>query len=299
MSRTKNRFSPEVRERAARLEPDGEEARAIGSSGTPNGQHGSRWQAVLSISAKIGCAPQTLSDWVNKAEVDSGKRAGVSSEMAGKTMRVPYWPTPVVDSLTVRAAHKRAFRKMTLRGKTALITGTAGAIGAAVGGCILTKRFGMVIGLKAKRVADCKRLRAAVWPRVLDKLRALPGLRFVIVHIAKPEIAKNRLDARAEPVRRLGTRRQIWGKLPRMVTDADWATSTPAPIAPHFAEVSRISGPSRCTTGTDWLVSLLAAVHQRTVGLVRDAIATLNKAGQRAVLWDAASDAYFMREGRL
>ena len=72
MSKTTNKFSPEVRERAVRLVLDNQ------------GQHGSRWQAVLSISAKIGCAPQTLNDWVNKAEVDSGKRAGVSSEMAEK-----------------------------------------------------------------------------------------------------------------------------------------------------------------------------------------------------------------------
>lgn len=72
MSKTTSKFSPEVRERAVRLVLDNE------------GQHGSRWQAVLSISSKIGCAPQTLNDWVNKAEVDSGKRAGVSSEMAEK-----------------------------------------------------------------------------------------------------------------------------------------------------------------------------------------------------------------------
>ena len=39
-----------------------------------------RGQAVMSISAKIGCAPQTLNDWVKKAEVDSGKRPGFSSE---------------------------------------------------------------------------------------------------------------------------------------------------------------------------------------------------------------------------
>ena len=64
--------SPEVRDRAVRLVLDNE------------GQHGSRWQAVVSISAKIGCAPQTLNDWVKKAEVDSGKRPGVSSEMAEK-----------------------------------------------------------------------------------------------------------------------------------------------------------------------------------------------------------------------
>ena len=62
--------SPEVRERAVRLVLDNE------------GQHGSRWQAVISISAKIGCAPQTLNDRVRKAEVDSGKRPGVSSGMA-------------------------------------------------------------------------------------------------------------------------------------------------------------------------------------------------------------------------
>ena len=36
----------------------------------------------MSISAKIGCAPQTLNDWVKKAGVDSGKRPGVSSEIA-------------------------------------------------------------------------------------------------------------------------------------------------------------------------------------------------------------------------
>ena len=72
MSKTTNKFSPEVRERAVRLVLDNE------------GQHGSRWQAVMSISAKIGCAPQILNDWVKKAEVDSGKRPGVSSEMAEK-----------------------------------------------------------------------------------------------------------------------------------------------------------------------------------------------------------------------
>ena len=70
MSKTTNKFSPEVRERAVRLVLDNE------------AQHPSRWQAVMSIAAKIGCTPQTLSDWVKKAEVDSGQRAGIPTVMA-------------------------------------------------------------------------------------------------------------------------------------------------------------------------------------------------------------------------
>jgi transposase-like protein len=47
-------------------------------------EHPSRWAAVTSIAAKIGCTSQTLHDWVKKAEIDGGQRAGVPTEMAEK-----------------------------------------------------------------------------------------------------------------------------------------------------------------------------------------------------------------------
>ena len=72
MSNTTNRFFPEVRERAVRMVLENEE------------RHGSRWQAIVSISAKIGCAAQTLNEWVKRAEVAGGRRAGVPAGMAEK-----------------------------------------------------------------------------------------------------------------------------------------------------------------------------------------------------------------------
>ena len=47
-------------------------------------EHASRWAAVVSIATKIGCTPQTLNEWVKKAEVDSGKRSGVPSDVADR-----------------------------------------------------------------------------------------------------------------------------------------------------------------------------------------------------------------------
>jgi transposase-like protein len=48
------------------------------------GEHASRWAAVVSISAKMGCTPQTLHEWVKKAEVDGGKRSGVPSDLSDR-----------------------------------------------------------------------------------------------------------------------------------------------------------------------------------------------------------------------
>ena len=48
------------------------------------GEHASRWAAVVSIAAKIGCTPQTLHEWVKKAEIDSGKRSGVPSDVSDR-----------------------------------------------------------------------------------------------------------------------------------------------------------------------------------------------------------------------
>ena len=72
MTTKTRKFSPEVRERAVRMVLE------------HAGEYPTRWAAVESIAAKIGCAAQTLHDWTKKAEVNAGTRAGVPTEVAEK-----------------------------------------------------------------------------------------------------------------------------------------------------------------------------------------------------------------------
>jgi transposase len=73
MTKEKTRsYSPEVRERAVRMVLE------------HTGEYPSRWAAVSSIAAKIGCNAATLLEWVKRREVDQGTRAGVPTEVGEK-----------------------------------------------------------------------------------------------------------------------------------------------------------------------------------------------------------------------
>ena len=64
------KFSREVRERAVRMVLE------------QRGEYPTLWAAVTSMAPKIGCVPQKLLSWVQRHEIDTGQRAGVTSAEA-------------------------------------------------------------------------------------------------------------------------------------------------------------------------------------------------------------------------
>ena len=63
-----SRYPPEVRERAVRMVLNQE------------GEHGSQWAAICSISDKLGMTSETLRRWVRQTETDEGRRAGLTTD---------------------------------------------------------------------------------------------------------------------------------------------------------------------------------------------------------------------------
>ena len=64
----RSKYPPEVRERAVRMVFE------------LQGQYDSQWAAITSIAAKSGMTSETLRKWVRQAEIDSGRRGGLTTE---------------------------------------------------------------------------------------------------------------------------------------------------------------------------------------------------------------------------
>lgn len=117
--------------------------------------------------------------------------------------------------------------------------------------------------------------------RLVDQF---PNQGFVVDHIAKPDIPSGGLSPWAEDIRELARRPNVFCKVSGMVTTADWATWTPAQLAPYLDVVLEAFGPSRLMIGSDWPVCTCAASYQRTMQTTIDWAASLSAEEQAAIL---------------
>lgn len=71
-----SQYSPEVRERAVRMVSE------------HRSDYASEWAAIESIAKKIGCSAETLRKWLRRAQVDQGKREGVTTDEQSRLKRL-------------------------------------------------------------------------------------------------------------------------------------------------------------------------------------------------------------------
>ncbi|HWK47695.1 MAG TPA: amidohydrolase family protein [Stellaceae bacterium] len=134
-------------------------------------------------------------------------------------------------------------------------------------------------------------------PAALDTVSALPELRFVVDHLAKPAIRDEGFDAWQSGIAGFATERaHVWCKLSGMVTEADWADWRRDDLRPYVREALRVFGPARCLFGSDWPVCLLAASYGEVKAALLDCLDGLTPAERDQVLGGAAIEVYRLAE---
>lgn len=127
-------------------------------------------------------------------------------------------------------------------------------------------------------------------PAATETAQALPGLRLVLDHLAKPPIAAGAVEPWAGLLRSLGAEPGVTVKLSGMVTEAWWPDWTVEDLRPFAAAVLDAFGPDRTMFGSDWPVCLLAADDYADVVAAAEALTADLSTDERAAVFGGTAD---------
>jgi L-fuconolactonase len=119
-----------------------------------------------------------------------------------------------------------------------------------------------------------------------------PDQRFVVDHIAKPNIAANTMEPWKTQISILAERPNVYCKLSGMVTEADPASWTAEDIRPYVDICLESFGPSRLMVGSDWPVCTLAGSYETTMAVVLDYLQKLSPLERDRVFHGTCEEAY-------
>lgn len=115
-------------------------------------------------------------------------------------------------------------------------------------------------------------LRSGQLPPVLQLLERVPGLRGVIDHLAKPDIAGGQWEPWSSQMVQAASHKNIYCKLSGMVTEADARSWKPEQFVRYVRHIVQAFGPDRVMFGSDWPVCLLAASYDQVVDVLAQAL---------------------------
>jgi L-fuconolactonase len=129
----------------------------------------------------------------------------------------------------------------------------------------------------------------------LEAARRNPDMRFVIDHIAQPEIASGRTDEWASLLAPFAHAEHVACKLSGMVTAADWQTWTASDLAPYVEHVLECFGDRRLLFGSDWPVCLLAASYDQVRRAAEVTLGEISAAASERIFGGTAAEVYGLR----
>jgi L-fuconolactonase len=113
-----------------------------------------------------------------------------------------------------------------------------------------------------------------------ELVASFPDQKFVIDHIAKPEIKKQEIDEWTKDIMAIAAHDNVYCKVSGMVTEADWSNWQHEHFIPYLDVIFEAFGPDRIMFGSDWPVCLVAASYKDMKQIVEDYLSTFTKEEQ-------------------
>ena len=139
-----------------------------------------------------------------------------------------------------------------------------------------------------------------IFPRHLQVaetfVKHFPDQRFVIDHIAKPDIKNQDTEPWASGMKRIAQYSNVGCKLSGMVTEANWGDWSKADFRPYLDVVLEAFGADRLLIGSDWPVCKLAGEYGEVIGIVTDYISRLSSNEQENIYGGNAMRFYGLSE---
>lgn len=135
-------------------------------------------------------------------------------------------------------------------------------------------------------------------PATLELVTAVPEQRFVIDHLAKPEIKAGRTKEWEAQIMAIAQNSNVYCKVSGIVTEADWGAWRNADFAPYLDVVFEAFGTDRLMFGSDWPVCLVAASYAQVVGIVDEYVDANAPAAKQKIFGENAARFYGLKTGQ-
>jgi L-fuconolactonase len=132
-------------------------------------------------------------------------------------------------------------------------------------------------------------------PAAIDLVSHLPEQRFVIDHIAKPEIKAKKTEPWAAQMRQIAQNKNVFCKVSGIVTEADWHTWKGEDFKPYLDVVFEAFGAERLMFGSDWPVCLVAASYRQVKQLIEDYVKGFSEGDKGKIFGGTAARFYGLK----
>jgi L-fuconolactonase len=132
-------------------------------------------------------------------------------------------------------------------------------------------------------------------PAAIGLVERFPRQRFIVDHIAKPEIKSGRISPWDAHMRALAAHPNVYCKVSGMITEADWENWRAEDFRPYLDVVFDAFGPDRLIFGSDWPVCLLAGTYSRVKHLLDDYVRHFSAEANCKIFGSNAIEFYGLR----